>query len=299
MLSRSLMHTKRYLFPVLLLLFLNHTILSQQIRINELVSSNNTTFSDEDGDTPDWLELYNAGPAAVNLGGYGMSDDAALPYQWIFPNHVLDSGQFLLIAASGKDRRDIPLFWETRISQNDTFRYLVPDADPGLWITPGFDDSAWSTGRSGFGYGDDDDSTLVPYGTLSVFMRRNFEVRDLSLVQKIMLHVDFDDAFVAYLNGHEIARSNIGTRGVMPAWNEPADNYNHEAVLPQSGIPDVFPCDSALKYLAEGTNVLAIEVHNSGETSSDLSCTPFLSLGYTKLPDDSRGVAPFLRFTNS
>jgi hypothetical protein len=287
--------------PVLLIVLLSASlpILSQGIRINELMSSNSTSFYDEDGNTPDWIELYNGGTVAVNLSGYGISDNIDFPYKWIFPEFVLDSGKFLLLAASGKDRNTLPLFWETVISQNDTFRYNIPTMDPGSWQMPAFNDASWELGRSGFGYGDGDDSTIVPNGTITVLARRSFIISDLSSIKQLMLHVDYDDAFVAYLNGHEIARAQIGTSGIPPAWNSLANSGDHEATMYQGGLPDAFPCDSIVRYLVQGNNIFAIEVHNISPSSSDLSCIPFLSLGLSSQPEISRGTPPFLKFRNS
>ena len=39
-------------------LIFSSTVYSQSIRINEIAASN-TIFFDEDGDTPDWIEIYN------------------------------------------------------------------------------------------------------------------------------------------------------------------------------------------------------------------------------------------------
>ena len=295
-LNRSKFHIPAFIFILLLIAFPAH---SQNLRINELMSSNNHSFYDEDGDTPDWIELYNGGTDAVNLSGYSLSDNIAFPFKWIFPDFVLGSGKFILLAASGKDRNTIPLYWETVISLNDTFRYNIPLTDPGAWRIPGFNDANWATGRSGFGYGDGDDSTVVPGGTITVLMRKSFMVSNLTAVKQLMLHVDFDDAFVAYLNGHEMARAQIGTNGIPPAWNTFAINGDHEAKLYQGGIPDAFPCDSAIKYLVPGNNLFAIEVHNSDTWSSDLSCIPFLTLGLSSEPEISRASSPSLKFGNS
>lgn len=78
---------------------------AQQIRINEFMASNAATIADEDGDYPDWIELYNAGSSTLNLEGYGLSDDPAQPYRWVFPQQSIGPNQFMLIFASGKDRR--------------------------------------------------------------------------------------------------------------------------------------------------------------------------------------------------
>ncbi len=76
-----------------------------QVLINEFQASNQTTIADEDGDFEDWIELFNAGAEAVNLSGYGLTDDPERPYRWIFPPVSIAPGQHLLVWASGKDRR--------------------------------------------------------------------------------------------------------------------------------------------------------------------------------------------------
>lgn len=74
-------------------------------RITEFMASNRTTVPDEDGDFPDWIELHHEGDAALDLGGFGLSDGYADPYRWVFPPVVLEPGAYLLIFASGKNRR--------------------------------------------------------------------------------------------------------------------------------------------------------------------------------------------------
>lgn len=79
-------------------------VFSQSLVINELVASNSGGIADEDGDFEDWIELYNAGTAPVNLDGYGLSDDTANPFRWVLPQAILQPGEYLLVWASGKDR---------------------------------------------------------------------------------------------------------------------------------------------------------------------------------------------------
>jgi hypothetical protein len=271
---------------------------SQDIRINEVMSSNHISFLDEDLSSPDWIELFNAGSRPVNLAGYGISDDIKNPFKWVFPGISINPGEYLLVAASGKDRKTIPVFWTTVISMNDEFRYKVPGSDPGTWQAMAFNDSAWALGRPGFGYGDEDDVTRVPEGTLTILLRRNFKISDPASVKQMLLHLDFDDSFVAYINGHEIARAQIGSPGTPPAWDQPALNSDHEANIFRGERPDAFSCDSAIKYLLPGDNLLAIEVHNADKESNDLSCIPFLSLGFTTKPNSSEEIPSFLTFTN-
>ena len=69
-----------------LVLFLgNLEILSAQIYINEFIASNDTGLTDESGDFEDWVELYNAGSSAVDIGGYYVSDDLAELNLWQIP----------------------------------------------------------------------------------------------------------------------------------------------------------------------------------------------------------------------
>ncbi len=77
-----------------------------QVLVNEAQSANASTLEDEDGDHEDWIEILNAGAAAVDLAGYRLSDDPLQPDMWVFPSISLDPGEFLIVFASGKDRRD-------------------------------------------------------------------------------------------------------------------------------------------------------------------------------------------------
>ncbi len=53
-----------------------------QVVINEILTSNTNINTDEDDTYQDWIELYNSGAGAVNLNGYGLTDDSSLPYKW-------------------------------------------------------------------------------------------------------------------------------------------------------------------------------------------------------------------------
>ena len=103
----------------------------------------------------------------------------------------------------------------------------------------GFDDSGCQSGPSGFGFGDDDDATIIPQ-TISVYIRTPFDVDDCENIAYGLLHIDYDDAFVAYINGTEIARANMqGEAGVPPAYNEFAYPFNREALMYKGGDPEV------------------------------------------------------------
>ena len=97
------------------------------VRLNEIVASNATGLTDDDGDQPDWIELYNSGPEPVSLSGVGLSDDPEDPFRWVFPDVTLDAHAFLIVWASGKDRTDA----ETPLHAN----FSIASAGEALLLT--------------------------------------------------------------------------------------------------------------------------------------------------------------------
>lgn len=79
---------------------------SGDVILNEFVAVNRTGLRDEDGEPQDWIELYNRGSNTVNLLGWSLSDDPDDPLKWVFPAVTLAPGQYLVVFASGKDRRN-------------------------------------------------------------------------------------------------------------------------------------------------------------------------------------------------
>lgn len=79
---------------------------SPEVFITEVMTSNRTTVRDEDGDASDWLEVFNAGSAPIDLGAFWLSDDPEVPQKWAFPKRQLQPGDFLVVFASGKDRTE-------------------------------------------------------------------------------------------------------------------------------------------------------------------------------------------------
>ena len=176
--------------------------------------------------------------------------------------------------------------WETAIFAEDDWRYIVPSfAVETGWNTIEFDVSNWDEGPGGFGYGDGDDGTIID-PAISVYFRRNFSVSDLTKLSSAVLSADYDDGFVAYLNGHEIGRSfNLSEPGTFVPYDE-TTTYDHEASLYNGGLPESFILDSLEldSFLTNGENVFAVQIHNVGINSSDMSGNFYLSFGIT---DDS------------
>ncbi len=84
---------------------LNPALAPGDIIINELVAGNVTGLADEDGEKQDWIEILNRGTSAVNLLGWSLTDDPDVSGKWTFPSKILNPGEYLVVFASGKDRR--------------------------------------------------------------------------------------------------------------------------------------------------------------------------------------------------
>ncbi len=168
--------------------------------------------------------------------------------------------------------------WEMAVSAEQEWAYFTGTSEPPAnWSEVGFDDSDWPRGNGGIGYGDGDDRTEID-PVVSLYMRKSFSLVDTSTIEIMMLHMDYDDGFVAYLNGEEIARSNVS--GQPPSHNTLANDL-HEALMYRGNDPEAFQISKQKmsELIFEGENVLAVQVHNRSSTSSDLSAIPFLSVG--------------------
>lgn len=94
------------LIIVLLCLFCARQVCGQDIVINELMTDNNTTIQDKDGDYSDWIEFYNRSSHTVSLLNHHLSDDIQEPDKWVFPDISIPPYGYLLVFASGKNRSD-------------------------------------------------------------------------------------------------------------------------------------------------------------------------------------------------
>ena len=173
--------------------------------------------------------------------------------------------------------------WETAIFADDQWRYIVPNAElPTNWNSIDFDDSFWIESEGGFGYGDNDDGTIINQA-ISVYFRKSFTIENILKLSSAVISADYDDGFVAYLNGHEVARSyNLSDPGTFVPFDE-TTTYDHEASLYQGGFPDNILLDSLLldSLLVNGENVFSVQVHNIGIASSDMSGNFYLTFGVT------------------
>jgi len=189
---------------------------------------------------------------------------------------------------------------EELLASNSSWSYLDDGSDqggsslvagaPGFgstnWKHPNYDDSGWGSGPAPLGYSNPV-QTVVSYGPnagskhITTYLRRDFEVVDADQFVGLEMEVQRDDGVIVYLNGKEVARSNMPGGVVL---------FSTGASSPQGSGDETawnqFQLDPS--DLVEGTNVFAVELHQSSGASSDLSFD--LSLNGSK--PSSTGGAP-------
>jgi len=157
------------------------------------------------------------------------------------------------------------------IPPGSTWRYWDKGTAPtGAWRASEYDDGAWSSGPAQLGYGDGDEATIVSFGPdsggkyITTYFRHAFTVRDAAEIDQVILNLVRDDGAVVYLNGVELLRDN------MPAGAVTAETTASSAV---GGADESqwFYFEVPPGKLIAGRNILAVEVHQSSRTSSDIS----------------------------
>ncbi|MBI3870414.1 MAG: lamin tail domain-containing protein [Verrucomicrobia bacterium] len=245
--------------------------------------------------------------------GVKIGEDLSSPYGVSWANapsgvHTLtaratDSG--LAIAVS--DPVEIAVFNPTpttAISKGADWKYLDTGVAPAnTWTQVGFDDSLWKHGPAQLGYSPDekDEATLVGYGPdpnnkfITTWFRRSFSIASASRYLTLHVSVLRDDGAVVYLNGTEVFRSNMPDGAITPAT---------KALVAVGGADETstfYGANVPPNLLANGANVLAVEIHQAGPTSSDISFDLELtgtiapqipSVTWTSPTNNARFIAP-------
>ncbi len=161
------------------------------------------------------------------------------------------------------------------VPQGSQWRYFKGTADPSaglLWTELGFDDAAWESGRAGFGYGDNDDATLLndmQDNYTTVYLRREFTLDSSDDLAHCELWIDYDDGYAAYLNGTPVARSETLDDAPEILSFESTTNVSHEA-----GNAERVNLAPFVNLVDEGENVVAVVGVNRSADSSDFSLHP-------------------------
>ncbi len=157
---------------------------------------------------------------------------------------------------------------ETAIPLGANWKYLDTGVDQGTaWLDPTYNDSAWRAGAAELGYGDGDETTVVRFSNdenskfATTYFRSSFEITDAAGFNRLTLNLLRDDSAAVYLNGTEIFRDSV-----LP-FDASFDLYTGHSIR-EMGFQE-FDVDGS--GLIEGTNVLAVEVHQATPGTSDLS----------------------------
>jgi hypothetical protein len=156
-------------------------------------------------------------------------------------------------------------------TRKSTWRYLSNGSNPGTaWRALNFDDSKWQSGKGEFGYGDGDEMTVLSYGSnpnakyITAYFRKTFKVTNPAAFTKLSIRLIRDDGAVVYLNGTQVARSNMPAGTI--AYNTPASSN-----VTGAAESKLYNFNLNASLLRAGTNVLAVEVHQVSANSDDLS----------------------------
>ncbi len=223
------------------------------------------TFNRHGGIVPDGFELIMNGPGTVYYTLDG--SDPRLPGGAVSSRARIASGSGLVT--------------EQVLSSGAAVKALVPvDGSLGTnWTATNFDDAGWTSGTSGVGYdltpefdallGLDVEAGMLGRST-TVYTRSAFEVSEAGSFQSLTLRMKYDDGFVAYLNGTQIASANAPA---APTWNSEATaaHRDSEAVVFRD-----FNVSAHRAALRTGTNVLAIHGLNLDVSGSDHLILPEL-----------------------
>ena len=164
----------------------------------------------------------------------------------------------------------------------DTWRFKKITASElqAGWNFPGYDDSTWPTGKGTFGtifagYGSWPDTTRLESETLGYLFRNEFNAPNPDGLKSLVLRIDYQHGFIAYLNGSEIARRNLPTN--TTSFTVKAQ-VNHTR-----GPTEEIDISSFLPNLQTGTNLLAIHLTPS-EASSEIAMAVELVANFTRGP---------------
>jgi RNA polymerase sigma factor (sigma-70 family) len=214
------------------------------------------------------------------IDGAVIAQDTSLPFKAVWS--PVTSGAHRITARawdnSGKIHDAQPVnisVAQSLVPTGSVWKYLDDGSDQGAhWQTAGFDDTSWKSGRAELGYGDGDEATRVEDNALAGFngadtehyittyLRRTFVVTNAASYASLLMNMKRDDGAVVYLNGREAARFNMNTGAV--SYLTLARNAGDDGKI---FVAATVPAD----FLIDGTNVVAVEIHQATADSTDVS----------------------------
>ncbi|MCP4847048.1 MAG: lamin tail domain-containing protein, partial [Verrucomicrobiaceae bacterium] len=160
------------------------------------------------------------------------------------------------------------------ITTGHLWKYLDDGSDQGnAWRAVNFDDSEWAEGPSELGYAEGDEATRVEFidtapltggiqRNATTYFRATVELPDPSSYSYFVVKLKYDDGAAVYANGREILRTSN-----LPE-NAKFNTFANRAT-PNEKLFFNFQVPSSM--FVNGANSLAVEIHNSSPSSSDIS----------------------------
>jgi hypothetical protein len=151
-----------------------------------------------------------------------------------------------------------------------SWRWFYAEGGPSSgWASSSFDDSTWAAGLGELGYGDSDERTLISTSPtprpLTAYFRTTVDVPNPGAFSSVLAELIRDDGAVVYVNGVEVGRTNMPTGPI--AFSTPASSIISDRTAERTPVAMYIPASA----FVPGTNVIAVEVHNSDRWSGDLS----------------------------
>lgn len=181
----------------------------------------------------------------------------------------------------------------TLIANGSNWKFLDNGSNQGTaWTGTSFLDASWASGNAELGYGDGDETTVVSFGPSSTlkytttYFRKTINVPAASSFVQFTINFRRDDGSVIYINGTEVNRNN------MPTGTISFNTFASSAAADDGGTIQTFNLPAG--SLVNGNNTIAIEIHQSGPTSSDITLE-FELLGITSLPPAALIKGPYLQ----
>lgn len=162
----------------------------------------------------------------------------------------------------------------TLIASNSAWRYLDDGSNAGTaWRDLAFNDTTWSNNLAQLGFGDNDERTVIRSNNAggtritTTYFRRTFTINKASDFDDLSMTMIRDDGGVVYLNGKEVFRSS--SMPAAPATITYQTFADAEGAAPSDNTPDRATLSAT--NLVDGTNIVAVEIHQFNSSSSDLS----------------------------
>jgi hypothetical protein len=158
----------------------------------------------------------------------------------------------------------------TLLPKGSVWSYLDDGSDQSNnWIDVDFDDSGWATGAAQFGYGEGDEATVVSFGPdsndkyITTYFRTSFVIANPDEYAGLFLKLIRDDGAIIYLNGQKVVSANMPETA---NYKTPANYY-----VADENENIFFESFQNNEFLVQGTNILAVEIHQVTRYSSDMS----------------------------